>query len=173
MGAAMTIEDLEIDRPGTTPIDVLESFFSAHGWTHERVGEEEIVAATNGSWGQYELRGIWRDDDRVLQFLAFPDIKVSDEKYGEIYETIGLINEQLWIGHFELWSANGTLVFRHATLLDGQDEAMLSADQSEAVVDAAIGELDRFYPVFQFVLWGGKTPVEAIAAAMVETHGEA
>jgi hypothetical protein len=64
-------------------------------------------------------------------------------------------------------------VFRHATLLDGQDELILSSDQAEAVVDAAIGELDRFYPVFQFVLWGGKSPGEAITAAMVETHGEA
>lgn len=172
-GALMTIEDIEIDHPGTTPIDTLESFFAAHGWSHDRVGDEEVVAATQGSWGQYELRGIWRDDDRVLQFLAFPDIRVTEAQYGVIYETIGLINEQLWIGHFELWSGNGTLVFRHATLLDGQEDVMLGADQAEAVVDAAIGELDRFYPVFQFVLWGGKSPAEAIAAAMVETHGEA
>ena len=64
-------------------------------------------------------------------------------------------------------------MFRHATLLDGQDELTLAPDQAEAVVDAAIGELDRFYPVFQFVMWGGKSPAEAIAAAMVETHGEA
>ena len=169
----MTIDDLDINQPGTTPIDTLESFFEAHGWNHDRVGDEEIVAATQGSWGQYELRGIWRDDDRVLQFLAFPDIQITAAHYGTIYETIGLINEQLWIGHFELWSAGGSVVFRHATLLDEQDGVLLHTDQAEAVIDAAIGELDRFYPVFQFVLWGGKSPAEAIAAAMVETHGEA
>ena len=33
-----------------------------------------------------------------------------------------LINEQLWIGHFEMWAADGTLLFRHATLLDSDDE---------------------------------------------------
>jgi hypothetical protein len=27
--------------------------------------------------------------------------------------------------------------------------------------------------VFQFVLWGGKSPSEAMAAALIETHGEA
>jgi hypothetical protein len=171
--AAMTIDDLEVNQPGTTPIDELEAFFSAHGWSHDRIGEEEVVAVTPGAWGQYELRGIWREDDRVLQFLALPDIKVTNDQYPAIYETIGLINEQLWIGHFELWSGNGALVFRHATLLEGQDEPTLAADQAESVVDAAIGELDRFYPVFQFVMWGGKSPAEAIAAAMVETHGEA
>lgn len=156
-----------------TPIDTLESWFEAHGWSHERIGDEEIVAATQGSWGQYELRGVWRDDDRVLQFLAFPDISVTKAQYAAIYETIGLINEQLWLGHFELWSGNGSLVFRHAALLEGDDDVTLSAEQADALIDAAAGELDRFYPVFQFVLWGGKSPAEAISAAMVETHGEA
>ena len=43
----------------------------------------------------------------------------------------------------------------------------LSLDQAETLVEAAVDELDRFYPVFQFVLWGGKSPKDAIAAAMV------
>lgn len=152
---------------------MLEAWYEAQGWTNERVGEDEIVAATQGAWGQYELRGVWRDDDRVLQFLAFPDVKAIDGKKSALYEAIGLINEQLWIGHFEMWSADGTIVFRHALLLENGDEATLSLDQAETLVEAAVGELDRFYPVFQFVLWGGKSPQDAITAAMVETHGEA
>ncbi len=169
----MTLDDMLSPKGALTPIDTLEGWFSAHGWNHERIGDEEIVAGTQGSWGQYELRGIWREDEHVLQFLAFPDIRVTDAQFSGIYETIGLINEQLWLGHFELWTSNGSLVYRHAALLDGQEEAILSSDQAEILVDTAAGELDRFYPVFQFVLWGGKTPQEALAAAMVETAGEA
>jgi len=41
------------------------------------------------------------------------------------------------------------------------------------LVESAIDECERFYPVFQFVLWGGKTPAEAMAASLIETHGEA
>jgi hypothetical protein len=167
------MEEIEITGRAATPIDVLESWMEAHGWSHERIGDEEIVAGAQGSWGQYELRGIWREDDNVLQFLAFPDIRVSDEHVSRIYETIGLINEQMWLGHFELWSGNGSLLFRHALLLDGLDDGGISLDQAENLIDAALGELDRFYPVFQFVLWGGKSPSEAISAAMVETRGEA
>jgi hypothetical protein len=44
---------------------------------------------------------------------------------------------------------------------------------ADALIDSAIGELDRYYPVFQFVMWGGKSPSEALSAAMVETAGEA
>jgi hypothetical protein len=169
----MPIDHHSVEQNSGSPIDILETWLSSHGWAHERVGEEEIVAGCDGSWGQYELRGIWREDDQVLQFLAFPDIRIMPAQHHVIYETIGLINEQLWLGHFELWAGNGSLVFRHAALLDGQDEPTLNNDQADLLIDTAVGELDRFYPVFQFVLWGGKTPVEALAAAMVETQGEA
>jgi hypothetical protein len=131
------------------------------------------VAFASGSWAQYELRGVWRSEDQVLQFLAFPDIKVNVEKRQAIYEALGLINEQLWLGHFEMWSGSGILVFRHATILDTRDSDGLSLEQAEAIVEAAMEECERFYPVFQFVLWGGKSPGEAIAAALIDTHGEA
>ena len=131
------------------------------------------MAFASGSWAQYELRGVWRTEDQVLQFLAFPDIKVNVEKRQAIYEALGLINEQLWLGHFEMWSGSGILVFRHATILDTRDSDGLSLEQAEAIVEAAMEECERFYPVFQFVLWGGKSPGEAIAAALIDTHGEA
>ena len=153
------------------PIDMLEQYFEARGWAAERTGEGEIVASASGSWAQYELRGVWRSEDQVLQFLAFPDIKVAAEKRSAIYEALGLINEQLWLGHFEMWSASGLIVFRHAALVGENDT--LSFDQAEAIAEAALEECERFYPVFQFVLWGGKSPGEAISAALIETAGEA
>ncbi|RJF90745.1 YbjN domain-containing protein [Sphingomonas cavernae] len=169
----MTLDEFEAARDSGAPIEMLEAYFTAHGWTHEKVGDDEIVATTDGSWAKYELRAVWREDDRVLQFLALPDIKVAVEKRAAIYETLGLINEQLWLGHFELWSSSGIVLFRHAALLDGQEDYHLSLDQVELLVETAIDECERFYPVFQFVLWGGKSPPEAIAAALIETRGEA
>lgn len=169
----MRTVEIDIDSQRAAPIDMLEAWFEAHGWTHERIGEDEIVASAQGSWGVYELRGVWRDDDNVLQFMAFPDIKVPDHQMGVVYETLGLINEQLWLGHFELWSTGGAILFRHAVLVDSGEEPGLGLDQAEMVIEAAVDEVDRFYPVFQFVLWGGKSPKDAIAAALVETRGEA
>ena len=169
----MTVDDFETVRDASAPIDMLEHYFNAHGWSYERAADEEIVASFQGSWTQYELRAVWREEDRVLQFLAIPDIRVPADKRLAVYETMGLINEQLWIGHFELWATSGMLLFRHAALLEGTDEAALSIEQAETLVEAAIDECERFYPVFQFVLWADKTPQEAIAAALIETQGEA
>lgn len=169
----MSLEDFEeAEAEAAAPIEMLESYFSAHGWSYDRQGDDEIVAHVKGSWTEYELRGVWRDEDRVLQFLALPDIKVAEDKRSAIYEAIGLVNEQLWLGHFELWSASGILLFRHAALMEN-DEPSMSLAQTEGLIESAIDECERYYPVFQFVLWGGKSPREAIAAALIETQGEA
>jgi len=168
----MNADEYEMERGTSAPIDMLEHYFNAHGWAYERA-EEEIVATFQGSWAQYELRAIWRDDDHVLQFLALPDIRVPSDKRAATYETIGLINEQLWLGHFELWTSSGLVLFRHAALLDSEDGGALRLQLAETLVEASIEECERFYPVFQFVLWADKTPQEAIAAALIDTQGEA
>ncbi|WP_199857350.1 YbjN domain-containing protein [Sphingomonas sp. EC-HK361] len=168
----MMLDEADYDREASAPIDMLETYYAAHGWTHER-HDDEIVATVKGSWTEYELRALWREDDSVLQFLAFPDVKVTEERRPAMYEAIGLVNEQLWVGHFELWSSSGILLYRHAALVDGEEQGTMSLAAAELLVESAIDECERFYPVFQFVLWGGKTPREALDAAMVETQGEA
>ena len=170
---AMLDHDADTDNEGEAPLDMLEAYFTAHGWPCER-HDDEMTASVKGSWTEYELRVLWREEDGVLQLLAFPDVKVAEKGRGRIYETLGLVNEQLWMGHFELWSSSGILLYRNATAIEARDgEATMSLPTAELLVESAIDECERFYPVFQFVLWGGKSPAEAIAAAMVETQGEA
>ena len=66
---------------------------------------------------------------------------------------------------------------RHALHLhlrpEGAGAAAASAESLEDMVDIAITECERFYPAFQFVLWGGKSPADALQAAMLECVGEA
>ena len=164
--------EVEQEIDDAAPIDILESYYAAHGWDHHR-HDDEIVASVKGSWTTYELRAMWREDDSVLQFLAFPDIKVTDERRTVIYETLGLVNEQLWVGHFELWSQSGILLYRHAAMIGSEEAGVMSLASAELLVESAIDECERFYPVFQFVLWGGKGPAEALAAALIDTQGEA
>ena len=168
--------DTDYQPAPAAPIDMLEHYFGQHGWAFERTGDEEITASVAASWANFQLRAMWREEDCVLQFIAMPDIRVPDAKRQVMYETLGLINEQLWIGHFEMWAADGTLLFRHATLLDSDEEDEdidLTMGQCEMLVEAAIDECERYYPVFQFVLWAGKSPAEAIEAALLDTVGEA
>ncbi|OAO01095.1 YbjN domain-containing protein [Parasphingorhabdus sp.] len=161
----------QFEQEEAPPVDMLAAFFDARGWSVDHVSDDEISVEIKGNWTSYQLRAVWRNEDHVLQILLLPELRVPDEKKIAIYETLGLINEQLWLGHFDLWSNNNILLFRHATLLGGS--GLLGLDQAQTIVDMAIDEWERFYPVFQFVLWSDKSPQDAIDHAMVDTAGEA
>ena len=153
------------------PVDMLASLFEARGWDYDYVGDDEITSEVQGSWASYQVRGIWRREDHVLQLLCLPDIRLPDEKRAPMFEVLALVNEQMWLGHFDVWSSGMVLLYRHALMLG--DDGLLSLAQAQTAVEAAIEECDRFYPAFQFILWGDKTPAEALASAMVDAAGEA
>lgn len=163
-------EDIGRDEEAA-PVEMLASLFEARDWPFECTGEDEISGEVKGSWATYQFQAIWRREDRVLQLLCLPEIRVSDAKRADIYEALALINEQLWVGHFDVWSNGSVVLYRHGLMLG--EEGLLGPGHAQMVVEAAIEECDRFYPVFQFILWGDKTPSEALAAAMVDAAGEA
>jgi len=153
------------------PIEMLEALFEARGWPCLWSRDDEISTQIEGSWTKYQLRCVWRREDHVLQLICLPDIRVGAAKRAQGYELLALVNEQMWLGHFDIWSDGHILLYRHGVLLG--DEGMLSLDQAQALIESAIDECDRFYPAFQFVLWGDKTPREALESALVDAAGEA
>lgn len=161
----------QFEREEMPPLEMFEALFEARSWACERVAEDELSAEYKGSWTSYQLRIVSREEDPVAQMLILPDISAGKSRRAELYETLALINEQLWLGHFDLWSNNGVILFRHAMTLGAS--GLIDIEQAQTLIDAAIDECERFYPVFQFVLWGGKSPAEAIASALIDTYGEA
>ena len=163
----------EFDREDedAAPVEMLVQLFEARGWPCDFISEDEISGEIQGSWANYQVRAIWRAEDRVLQLLCLPDVRVPQTKRREMFELLALVNEQLWLGHFDIWSNGGVLLYRHGILLG--DDGLLSLGQAQAVVEAAVSECDRFYPAFQFVLWGDKKPADALASALVDPAGEA
>lgn len=170
----MMIMETEPAAQTAAPIDMLEQYFLLQGWPFDRNGDEEIVAQVDAAWGEYELRGLWREDDRVLQFVGLPGLKAELHLRASAYELLGLINEGLWLGHFDLWTGDGTILFRHAAFVGGdEDEPGLSLAQAEAFVEAALDECDRYYPAFNFLIQQGKGAAEALRMALTDTAGEA
>ena len=168
----MRLGQSEIGRQDdAAPVDMLASLFEARGWPFEFVSDDEISGQVQGSWANYQLRGIWRSEDNVLQLLCLPDIRVGDDKRAAMFEVLGMVNEQLWLGHFDIWSNGQVLLYRHGLMLG--DEGLLSISQAQTVIEVAVEECDRFYPAFQFILWGDKSPADALAAALVDAAGEA
>ena len=153
------------------PIDLVEEIVIANVWAHDRASEEELVVEISGRWCDYRLYFVWQEEICAMHFSCGFDMKVPKSRRGPVYELLALANERLWLGHFDLSVEDNSPAFRHAVLLRGVPAA--SAEQVEDLVDIALSECERFYPAFQFVVWGGKSPAQAIASAMIDPVGEA
>lgn len=153
------------------PLDLMEQIASAQEWMFERTSDQNIAMEVRGHWCDYRLFGTWHQEMGALLFACAFDMRLPDAKRQDVAELMLRINEKMVIGHFDVWSDDGLPVFRHAVLLRGTSGA--SVEQIEDMVDIALAECERYYPAMQFVLWGGKSPSEAIEAAILETVGEA
>ena len=94
------------------------------------------------------------DEIEALHLACAFDLKVPERRRAEVLALIALINEQLWVGHFDLWTKDGMVMFRHALVLAGGVE--VAGRQCEALLDAALDACERYFQAFQFVVWAGK-----------------
>ncbi len=156
------------------PVDLAEELAGANDWSYERHSDHELTLFLDSQYTDLQFRLFWKEDYKTLQFACIFDLKVPPGRQDEIYKVIGLVNERLWIGHFEYWAEEGVLLFRHASLAnDPLMMGVIGEDHLATIIETALGESERFYPVFQFVIWGGQSPEEAIEAAMLECAGTA
>ena len=153
------------------PLEVVEHMAAGNNWPFERSGEDEIALVVTGKWTNYQVSFTWMRDIEALHVACAFDIRIPELRLPEAQRLIAMINEQLWIGHFDVWMQNGMVMFRHALVLSGGIAP--SSSQCEAVLGCALDTCERYFPAFQFVVWAGKTAREAMEAAMFETSGEA
>lgn len=158
------------DRPGN-PLDIIEQIIASNEWAFDRRCDSEMAAEAPGRWCNYGLYFSWSHEISAMSFSCAFDLKVPPGRREKLFELLAMANEKLWIGHFGIDSDDGVPVFRHSVLLRGAPGA--SAESLEDMVDIALTECERFFPAFQFVLWGGKSPAEALQAAMLDCVGEA
>lgn len=161
----------EVDGNAAHPIDIIEQIAVANDWPHDRQCDEEIVIDVAGQWADYRLFFTWLDHISAMHFACAFELNIPDSRRGAIYELLAKINEGLSVGHFDLWADRGLPVFRAALLLRGIGGA--TVEQLEDLVDIGLTESEKFYPAFQYVTWGGKSPDQAVDAALFETVGEA
>jgi hypothetical protein len=149
---------------------MVEHIATIHDWTFERSAPDELTLTVAGTWCDYHISLTWRDDLEALHLACAFDFKVPKLRLGEVYKLMALINEQLWLGHFDLWKEDGLLLYRHGLLLAGADTHV---GQCEALLRAALEACERYYQSFQFVVWAGKSPEDALVATLFETQGHA
>ena len=166
MGMAAAFQEVR-----NNPIDVIEAVAGTRDWMVERPADEEINLVVAGSWCDLQVSLNWNEHMEGLHLACSFDLKVPARRIDEVTKVVSIINEQMFFGHFDLWRNEGLLMFRHSILLAGG--ASINADQCDGMLRIALESAERYYPVFQFVIWAGKTASEAMQASMLETQGEA
>ena len=166
----MNTATMEIDASGN-PIDLMEQIAVQNEWLFDRAGEDEMHLSFPGRSEDHHLSFSWRSDVETLQLAAQLEIKVPKLRRTEIATLINMINEQLWLGHFEMYPDSGQIIYRHGLLLRGAVGA--TPEQCEALVQAALEACDRYFAAFQFVIWAGKSATEAAATVVYECQGSA
>jgi hypothetical protein len=165
----MAIAEMSDGRTGN-PIDLVEQVAVRNDWPTERTGSDELTLTVAGQWSDYHVSLNWRGDLESLHIACAFDAKVPENRLPEVYRLVAQINEQLWLGHFDVWTQEGLIMFRQGLMLNG---ALATTNQCEALLKAAFEACERYYQAFQFVVWAGKESREALASTMFETEGRA
>lgn len=167
----MSIELLEAPKAASDPLESIEAIAGAFDFEIERINETELHVAASGVWRDVGLWFTWRPELSTLQMGAPLDLKAPPGRIDETCRLVALVNERLWLGHFDLWSEDNGVVFRNSIVLP--ESAALDAVQAQCLIRGASEAIDRFFPAFNYLIWAGKGPEEALAASLFETAGNA
>ena len=163
---------LHLDAPRSEhPLDVVERLAALRDWIFDRAETDEMCVTVSGRWTEYHVAFTWIEDVEALHVACAFDLKVPERRRTDVLNLVSLINEQLWVGHFDLWSTEKVVMFRHALLLAGGAEP--THGQCEVLLKAAVDACERYFQAFQFVIWAGKSAREALDSVLFETQGEA
>ena len=158
-------------EPGLDPLDVVEHVLSAENLEFDRTDDGDLAFTIAGDWKDYELWFAWRPEADCLQLCLSIDMQSPKPQRPAAHELLSLINQRVWLGHFEVWADDGEIIYRHSMSLPTGERPTLA--QAASMIDAAVESADRFYPAFDFMVKGSKTPEDAMAACMFETVGHA
>ena len=153
------------------PIDLVETVALSHEWDFDRVGDDQIAMIVEGQWRSYSVTLAWSDADETLRLICCFEMEPPAESLPGLYEVLNLANDECWSGNFTFWRDDDLMVYRYGLVLAGG--ATAEADQINHLVAEAVLAGERFYPAFQLVCWGGRTPRDAMQAAIAHAYGHA
>src|SRR5476651_345881 len=99
------------------PLDVVERVLMAENLSFDRTEDGDLAFTLAGDWKDYELWFAWRPEADCLQLCLSIDRRVEKLQRPGACELANLVNQRVWVGHFEVWSDDGEVVFRHAMAL--------------------------------------------------------
>lgn len=153
------------------PIDIVEHLAAHHEWDFDRISDEQIAMSVEGQWRSYSLTLAWSAIDETLRLICTFELEPPAEKLPGLYELLNNVNDQCWAGAFTYWAEQQLMVYRYGLILSGNQDA--TPDQIDTMIRAAVMSAERYYPALQLLVWGDRTPHQALQVAIAEAYGHA
>jgi hypothetical protein len=167
----MGIVERDFECEDLHPIDIVESLAEARSWDFDRIADDQIAMAIEGTWRTYSVTLAWSPHDETLRLICAFEMAPPARRLSALHTVMTLANDRCWSGAFVLWRDQKLMGYRYGLNLAGGASA--SSAQINDMVRAAVNACERFYPAFQLVAWGGETPEKALGIAMTEAYGRA
>lgn len=161
----------EIFEDVSNPLDSVEDILHANDWIFDRMTEDELQVQITGKMGEYKLFFHWQEQYSAMQFVCQYDLDVKREAMDMAAKTMTSINSGLWLGHFDFREGTEIPCFRHTTLFRGQTQTS-GAEHIEDLVDIALAECERYYPVFDILSRGVPANDCDMTLALMTVAGE-
>jgi hypothetical protein len=153
------------------PIDIVETLAAHHDWDFDRIADDQIAMAVEGQWRTYSITLAWSGYDETLRMICTFEMEPPEEKLPVLYQMLNTVNDQCWAGAYTFWPEQKLMVYRYGLVLAGGQSA--SPDQINTLISAAVMSAERYYPAFQLVIWGDRSPENALQIAIAEAYGRA
>ena len=157
--------------PLAHPIELVQGFVDANDWRLHHASPHEVSVEVPGKWSDYSLTLTWQDQFSALHINVGLDIFIIDQQMDEARRVLSRLNQNIWMGHFDLIEEDGGVVFRHNLLLRGTGG--VTPEQIEDLIDMTLGECERAYPAFFQIATGVVSSETASTTALMETVGSA
>ncbi len=153
------------------PIDIVEHLAADHDWDFDRIGDDQIAMAVEGQWRTYSLTLAWAGHDETLRLVCTFEMEPPEDKLPLLYELVNAMNDQCWAGAFTYWADQKLMVYRYGLVLSGNQVAC--PEQIDTMISAAVLSAERYYPAIQLMVWGNRSPRDAMQVAIAEAYGRA
>lgn len=142
------------------PIDDIECLFTKRQHSTERRSNSEIVVEISGKWDNMLLFFAWEEQLNCLHISCLINLTPDAVNLPSIFELLALLNEDLWVGYFSYWEEAQMPIFKHSIFIDEKDTNLTS--KLTQVLNIAITECERAYPIFHAVLKQNIAPRRAL-----------
>lgn len=171
----MTYSQEEHNLQTFNPIENIELFLLGTDWNSERLSDNEILIIIKGKFCEYNTTIHWNEKQNILHYalsfgVGLPTEALSHQNEYALLKLVALLNETIAVGHYDVWQDEHAIVWRYGHILP-DDEC--SHDYLAHIFNLALETCECHFSAFQFVLWAGQSPQEAVKNVMFETAGEA